>query len=161
MKSSLSVEYAIHSVINLALFPSDINVSVKKLARFMGVTPTYLAKVFTLLTKSGIVRSSIGTKGGVKLAKAPEDISFYDVFIAINGGGDMFQCSNVRAFMIGYEPMPGICDVHRTMLDAEEAMFAHLKNVKIIDMVNAVYEKMELGEIEERIETLREHMKNN
>lgn len=160
MKNSLSVEYALHSVINLALFPPDIHVSVKKLAGFMGVPPTYLAKIFTSLTKGGIVRSSIGSKGGVKLQRPPEEISFYDVFIAINGRSELFQCSNVRASTLGFEPMPSICDVHRTMLEAENAMFSHLKSVKIADMASIVHGSMKPGEMEERIAQLRAFMES-
>ena len=158
MNNSLSVEYALHSCINLALFPSDLPVEVKQLAGFMGVTPTYLAKIFTSLSKAGIIRSHVGSKGGIKLARPPEDISFYDVFIAINGRSTLYQCANVRAFTLGYTPMPGMCGVHREMREAEEKMFGHLKSVTIADMAEEARGNLTKEELELRLQQVRDFM---
>ncbi|MDF2717487.1 MAG: Rrf2 family transcriptional regulator, partial [Paenibacillus sp.] len=69
MNNSLSVEYALHSVSILAVIPGDMTVNIKQLAAFMGLAPSYLAKMFTQLAKAGIVRSSVGSKGGIKLGR--------------------------------------------------------------------------------------------
>jgi len=156
MNNSLSVEYALHSVSILAVIPPDMTVNVKQLAAFMGLAPSYLAKLFTQLSKAGIVRSSVGSKGGIKLGRPAEDISFYDVFIAVNGRKHMFQCSNIRAYTLGYEPAPGMCEIHEQMWEAEEKMYAHLRGVKLSSMAETIYAKLKPEERKERLEMLRQ-----
>lgn len=156
MNNSLSIEYALHSVVNLALFPSDLSVTIKQLAGFMGLPPTYLSKVFNQLAKAGIVKTSVGSKGGIRLLKTPDEISFYDVLMALNGRSHMFQCSNVRSFAMGYEVVPGMCEVHQTMWEAEERMFEKLKATPISSIVADVHAKLKPGELEERTAMLRQ-----
>ncbi|MNH96780.1 HTH-type transcriptional repressor NsrR [compost metagenome] len=159
MNNSLSVEYAIHSIINLALLPKDMPVAAKQLASFMGVTPTYLAKIFTSLSKAGIVKSNVGSKGGIRLARPAEEISFYDVFLAVNGGGGLFQCNNIRAFTLGYMPTPGMCEVHKEMKEAEEKMFDHLRSITISSMAEAALSKLSDEELEQRLLQVKDFMK--
>lgn len=156
MNNSLSVEYALHSLSVLAVIPGDMTVSIKQLAAYMGLAPAYLAKLFTQLAKAGIVRSSVGSKGGIKLGRPAEDISFYDVFAAVNGRNHMFQCSNIRAFALGYEPVPGMCEIHEHMWEAEERMYARLREVKLSAMAASIHSKLAPGEREERLEMLRQ-----
>jgi Rrf2 family protein len=141
MKNSLSIEYALHSLLTMAMAPPDTSLTIKQLAGVLGVTPSYLAKIYTQLAKSGMIRTSVGSKGGVSLAKAPEDITFYDVFIAVNGPLHLFQCHNIRALSVGYMPSPGMCEIHAAMWEAEDKMFSHLKQVTIADIAGKVVGK--------------------
>lgn len=141
MNNSLSIEYALHSVVSLALLPPELSITIKQLAVLMGLAPAYLAKVFTQLSKAGIVRTSVGSKGGIALARPADEISFYDVYVAVNGRHHMFQCANVRALGAGYEPVPGMCEIHSTMWDAEELMFARLRTRKISEAAASVAAK--------------------
>ncbi|MDF2717446.1 MAG: transcriptional regulator, BadM/Rrf2 family [Paenibacillus sp.] len=161
MNNSLSVEYALHSVSILAVIPQDMTINIKQLAAFMGLAPSYLAKMFTQLSKAGIVRSSVGSKGGIKLGRPAEDISFYDVFMAVNGRKHMFQCSNIRAFTLGYEPAPGMCEIHEQMWEAEEKMYAHLRGVKVSAMAAIIHSKLTPQEQQERLDMLRQLIKQS
>jgi Rrf2 family protein len=151
MQNSLALEYALHSLHALASLPSEVTegaLSVKHLAHLMGVTPSYLAKIFTQLSKAGLVRTAVGSKGGVSLVKPPDQITFYDVFLAINGRPNMFQCANIRTRALGTGIPVGMCEIHRTMWQAEEAMYAHLKQVTIQDIVERVNGKHSPEEVE-------------
>lgn len=134
MRNSLAYETALHSLIIMALLPAQEKITIKKLAFMLGVQHSYLAKIFTQLGKSEIVSSSLGTKGGISFSRSPGTISFYDVYIAINGRSHMFQCSNIRTKARGLESLPGMCEVHSTIWDAENQMFSHLKKTSIQDM---------------------------
>ena len=79
------VEYALHSLLSLIKTPEDSPLGVSDIAEFQGVSPSYLSKIFTRLKKAGIVRSSIGVKGGYVLAKPPDQITFWDVVVAVEG----------------------------------------------------------------------------
>jgi Rrf2 family protein len=156
LQNSLSLEYALHSLVLLALLPEGQTLTIKQLASIQNVTPTYLAKVFTQLGKGNLVRTSVGSKGGVSLARPAGEITFYHVFLAINGRTHMFQCANIRSRSVAYVPQPGMCEIHRTMWEAEEKMFAHLRNVTIQDIAMQVIDKQNLGDEQTRLALLRQ-----
>jgi Rrf2 family protein len=134
LRNSLAYETALHSLITMALLPSQEKITIKQLAFMLGVQHSYLAKIFTQLGKAGLVNSSLGTKGGISFSKGPETISFYDVYAAINGRSHMFQCSNIRSKTRGLAVLPGMCEVHQRIWEAEDRMFTKLKEVNIQDM---------------------------
>lgn len=70
------VEYALHSLVYLIDVPPEESIGIKDLSEFQGLSETYLSKVLGKLSKAGIVSSVSGVKGGYKLSKKPEDISF-------------------------------------------------------------------------------------
>ncbi len=76
MQYSVGVEYALHCLVYLINAPSKESVGIKDLAEFQGLSETFLSKVFGKLSKADIVNSVPGVKGGYRLAKSPEDISF-------------------------------------------------------------------------------------
>jgi Rrf2 family protein len=96
MQFSIGVEYAFHSLFYMVDLPAGKTINIRDLARFNKISETYLSKAFTKLRKAGIVRSVPGVNGGHELAKAPADISFWDVIEAIEGASYCFQCAEVR-----------------------------------------------------------------
>src|SRR6478752_1530243 len=96
MQYSIGVEYGLHCLVYLIDIPPDSTIGIKELSAFQGISETYLSKIFSKLTKAGIVSSVPGVKGGYKLAKSPEDISFWDVVEAVEGATPIFQCKNIK-----------------------------------------------------------------
>jgi Rrf2 family protein len=138
MHYSVGVEYALHSLLSLARPTIQQPICIKDLAAFHGVSESYLSKIFTKLTKAGIVQSIPGVKGGYELAKSPEMITFLEVVEAIEGKQPIFQCRNIlakglpyqqegseRAQMIRAGKIP--CRINLTMLEAEEQMRTYLQ----------------------------------
>ncbi|WP_139491018.1 RrF2 family transcriptional regulator [Brevibacillus dissolubilis] len=156
MKNSLSLEYALHSLVFLSLVPRGKTLTIKQLAHLLGVTPTYLAKVFTQLTKASLVNSTVGSKGGVHLARPAEEISFYDVFLAINGRSHMFQCAGIRTKGKGYVPVPGMCEVHMTMWEAEEKMYEHLRGKTVAEMADVAIKRFQIEDEEVRLKAIEQ-----
>jgi Rrf2 family protein len=84
--------------------PEEKPVLVKDLARMSDVSNFYLAKIVSRLSESGLLKSKRGYKGGVQLARPPQDISLLDVSQAIDGDDwlngcllGMAECSDERA----------------------------------------------------------------
>ena len=78
MQFSIGVEYAMHCLLYMVDIPSGKSVGVKELAKYQGVSETYLSKIFTKLRKSGITKSTPGVKGGYELARPADNICFWD-----------------------------------------------------------------------------------
>ncbi|HSA34110.1 MAG TPA: Rrf2 family transcriptional regulator [bacterium] len=77
------VNIAIHALAYIAA--SDRNASVKRMAKDLKVSETYLAKVLQPLVKEKLLHSKRGARGGFTLAKKPSDITAYDLVTIIEG----------------------------------------------------------------------------
>ncbi|MET3289774.1 UNVERIFIED_CONTAM: Rrf2 family protein [Brevibacillus sp. OAP136] len=131
MNYSIGVEYALHCLVYLINFPSESSIGIKELSAFQGVSETYLSKIFGRLSKAGIVSSVPGVKGGYRLSKSPDEITFWDVVQAVEGPKPIFQCKNVVANGYLYRDQQdsnkctqpnSSCTINLVMLEAEEQM---------------------------------------
>ncbi|GLX67230.1 Rrf2 family transcriptional regulator [Paenibacillus glycanilyticus] len=131
MQYSVGVEYALHCLVYL--IPNESAIGIKELAFFQGIPETYLSKIFTKLTKVGIISSVPGVKGGFKLARDPGDISFWDVVEAVEGKKPIFQCQNIKDKGYLYRDRDcsdcadSSCTINLVMLEAEETMRSYLQ----------------------------------
>ena len=135
LQFSIGVEYALHCLLYMVDIPSGKAVGIKDLAAFQGISETYLSKVYTKLTKAGIVRSISGVNGGYELARMPESITFWHVVEAIEGASPLFKCAEIRqnSIILDKDNLPDEytkcpCLIKVVMLEAEEQMRQYLNN---------------------------------
>ena len=141
MKLSDGVEQAIHSVAMLASLEVDQVLSAAALAEFHGVSQSYLLKHLQALSRSGILGTVPGPKGGYQLARSPDDISLLDVVLSVEGPEPAFRCKEIRRN--GPNPVPGgyftaPCQISAAMLRAERSYRSELKKMKIADLLEEV-----------------------
>ncbi|PIB47532.1 Rrf2 family transcriptional regulator, partial [Pseudomonas sp. 2588-5] len=113
MKYSKATDYALHTMLFLAVATPNKFVGVQELADRQKVSPTYLSKILTKLAKSGMIESVSGANGGYRLKRNWEEISFLDVIHAIEGTASLFDCN------LNHGPE---CLIQKVMVSAEENM---------------------------------------
>ncbi len=69
MKYSKATNYALHTMLFLAMDTPNKIVGVQELAEKQKVSPTYLSKILTKLVKEGMINSSSGVNGGYSLSQ--------------------------------------------------------------------------------------------
>ena len=141
MKLGDGVEQAIHSVAMLAGLGDEQTLSAAALAEFHGVSQSYLLKHLQALSRSGIVLTVPGPKGGYHLAKPPEEISLLEVVLAVEGSEPAFRCKEIRRN--GPDPLPeksfrAPCQINAAMLRAELVYRAELRKVTIAELLAQV-----------------------
>lgn len=124
MRYSKATSYALHTMVHIILQPEGSSVGVQELAEMQQLSPTYLSKILTKLTKAGLIRSTPGAKGGYKIAGLKEEVSFLDVIHAIEGDTSLFDCSIHH----------GGCLIENVMLEAEAHMKDELASKLLIDI---------------------------
>ena len=144
------VEYAIHCLLSLPKSSGDLPLDVGNIAEFYGVSRTYLAKIFTRLKKAGIVRSSVGAKGGYELARPADHITFWDIVVAVEGEFRLFECRNIRENIAIYRENSqkpdwaerGPCTIHKAMMDVEEQIKTTLQEKNLAWLMDTLDRKL-------------------
>lgn len=84
LKISEAASIALHAMIYIAIH-SDEPASTKEIANSFGVSANHLSKVLQRLVKSGLLESIKGPSGGFVLTKGCNDITFLEIYEAIDG----------------------------------------------------------------------------
>lgn len=86
MKISVQVDYACRVMAELArLHGTGELAQIEHLARVEAVPATFLAQILCKLRNGGLILSRRGNQGGYTLARSPEDITLYDILVAVEG----------------------------------------------------------------------------
>ncbi len=96
MKLSVKVDYACRVLAQLARhWGTDELAHIEQLARVEAVPANYLVQILSELRNGGLITSRRGKQGGYALARAPEEITLYDIvkliegdLLELNGTGD-------------------------------------------------------------------------
>ena len=91
LKISEAASLAIHSMVILAQAQGKL-VSVKKIATTLEVSANHLSKVLQRLNKAGYIDSVKGNNGGFRLIKAPEKITFMEIYELFDGKLNLSKC---------------------------------------------------------------------
>ncbi|MGG7177434.1 Rrf2 family transcriptional regulator [Clostridium paraputrificum] len=143
MKFSIGVEYALHCLLYMVNLEEGKSVGIRDLATFQGISETYLSKVYAKLSKSGIVKSVPGVKGGYALARSADEITFWNVVEAVEGREPIFQCAEIRQnnILLDKDNLPEThtkcpCLIKVVMLEAEDEMRKYL-NAKTLGWLHS------------------------
>jgi len=104
MQFTKAEEYGILGVLHLANKEPNAVTPLSEVSEARAIPEKFLAKIFQSLSRSGIVRSHRGVRGGFTLAKRPADISIREVLESIQGPYHLMKCV----------PDPRMCDKAET-----------------------------------------------
>ena len=97
----------------------------------------YAYKILKKLTKSGLIRSHRGRQGGYQLETKLEDITLYDIMVAIND--DLFINACMKpGFNCPLNPDGKQCGVHKEFCRIQDQIIMILKEKSIAEIVNFV-----------------------
>lgn len=141
MQISKGVEWACHAAALMAALPEDKTLKADALAKYHEVPAAYMAKQLQALSKAGLVKSSRGAKGGYRLAKAPANISLWDITAAIEGNESAFRCTEIRQngpCAARKESCKTPCAIAASFLEAETAFRNSLRGVSLMEIAMGV-----------------------
>ncbi|WP_029276714.1 RrF2 family transcriptional regulator [Carnobacterium jeotgali] len=136
MKYSKATNYALHSMVHLAMESNDEAVRVEDLAKHQRISATYLSKILTKLSKAGLIASTPGVKGGYRLLRSPEECTFLDIIQAIEGKESLLNC------MMSHDgKWNRDCLIERAVADSEDRMKDELAHKTIAGILNQMQER--------------------
>lgn len=84
--------YAMRAAIYLASREEDDYVSIGTISDKLDISAYFLTKILQDLTKSGLLESLKGPRGGVRLKRPADEIHLIDVLEAVDGLGLVTEC---------------------------------------------------------------------
>ena len=92
MQFTKAEEYGIFGIMYLASQPKGKITPLSEISENQHVPEKFLAKIFQSLSRSGLVRSHRGVKGGFTLGKTPDKITIKEVVESIQGPYYISKC---------------------------------------------------------------------
>lgn len=131
MKITRACDYAMRALLHMAAKPSSTVFMRSDLAKLSNVPDSFLGKIMQSLAKADILVSERGKRGGFRLEKRPEDISMYDVIIAIEGDLKITDCLYDDEYCDNTDD----CNVHKMWHTIQDSLTLQLKSCTLKELI--------------------------
>jgi Rrf2 family protein len=140
MIHSSACEYAIRAMTYVANFEPGTRLLARDISAHEHIPGPFLGKIFQTLVRAGLLKSSKGPGGGFALARNPDAISLYDIYLAVDGDTYLDACA------VGLsrcsDEMP--CPLHERWKPIRERIRNYLESTTLANMADATRRKQEL-----------------
>jgi Rrf2 family protein len=128
-----NTDYALRLIAGLTAESSAAKVlSAKSLSQKHNVPYPLTCKLLQKYQQAGIVKSTMGPKGGFCLARRPSEITFLELVEIIQGPIRVNRCL-MEPFVC---PMKERCPLHPKLADLQEEMQRQLRNTTLAELMN-------------------------
>ena len=131
LKFSKKVEYALISLVEMAARERHDLVTTKDLARQYDIPPEHLGKVLQNLSKSGILNSLQGVKGGYTLAAPVEEIKVKNIIEAVDGPLSISKCLIHDS---GTCEQNSSCNIKTPLRIIQDELIGYFNNISLKDI---------------------------
>ena len=124
MQITRQADYATRAILYLARVEKGERVATSQVAKEQKIPPSFLAKIISQLSIAGLLNTSRGAHGGIKLARNARDISLLEVIEAIDGPINLNMCVEGEGNCMFEEN----CPLRPVWCDARKELVTKLKN---------------------------------
>jgi Rrf2 family transcriptional regulator, nitric oxide-sensitive transcriptional repressor len=128
-------DYALRTLVDLAVYPGA---RIREIAARTAIPGAHLAKVIQTLARAGLVETTRGRGGGVRLARDPGAISLLEVVEAIQGPLCFLRCPRQGEGC----PIHTDCAIYRLCVELDDTVSARLQRVRIADLLHTCGERV-------------------
>ena len=123
MQITRQADYAVRAVLYLAQLGPNEKASTSQIAEEKDIPLSFLAKIIAQLSVAGLLQTMRGARGGVTLARSPDNITLLEVVEAIDGPILLNDCVNGH-----FECTLSTCPIKGIWADAQADLVARLKS---------------------------------
>lgn len=131
MKLTTFSDYTLRVLIFLAIEQGRL-VTIMEIAAAYGISENHLMKVVHQLVRSGVVESTRGKGGGIRLARKPEEIRLGGVVRLSEGSSAIVECQSGDPVACKIAPACGLPGI---LTRAFESLYAILDEYTLADLV--------------------------
>lgn len=123
MQITRQADYALRAMFYLAQLEPTQRAATSQIADEQHIPPSFLAKIISQLSIAGLIHTSRGARGGVSLARSPEEITVLEVVEAIDGPISLNECTHTT----GACPFGDNCPIRPLWCDTQVELVERLR----------------------------------
>ena len=131
MQITRQADYALRAMLYLAQINPNERAATSQIAEVQNIPPSFLAKIISQLSIAGLIHTSRGARGGVSLARQPQEISILDVGVAIDGPIALNECTDDPSSC----PFGESCPLRPLWCEAQSELIVRLRNTSFAHFV--------------------------
>ena len=132
MKLSTRTRYGVRALLDLAIYSNGEHLQLKEIAARQKISLPYLEHLIIPLIAAGIIKSIRGARGGIMLAKQPQDIKINKIMEILEGPLTPVDCLRDSKSC----PRSGLCAAQDIWKEMGKAMEKVLESNTLQDLVN-------------------------
>lgn len=111
----------------------DETVTIEEVSIRFAISKNHMVKISHQLTRSGLIESTRGRNGGVRLARKPVDINVEEALLATEDSFDLVECFGENNHCV----ITDVCKLSVVLDNAREAFFSVLRQTSLADLVKS------------------------
>jgi len=131
MQLTRQADYAVRAVLHLAQIKNGDRTSTSAVAKDQRIPPSFLAKIVSQLSITGLVHTSRGARGGITLARDPKEITLLEVVEAIDGPIQLNECVGDN----GVCTFDNDCPIRSVWCETQDELVARLRKTDFAQLL--------------------------
>jgi len=127
-------EYGLRALTDLVRHQDQGPIALAMLAERNRLPPKFLEQIMSTLRHAGVVRTTLGARGGYALGADPAKVSVGRVIRLLDGALAPLGCVSLRYYEPCSCPDEATCSLRDVMLDVRDAMLEILDNESLADL---------------------------
>ena len=124
--------YAVRTLVYIAQQNQSEPISSTRVSEALGIPKNFLRRIFSILIRTGILNATEGARGGVTLAKSPEQISVWDIIYGLQGELKICNSSHTKEICEDC----GVCVIRQRIIDIETLIINEFHKITIQTLIN-------------------------
>ena len=133
LRFSRTADYGLRAALEIARAPAGELVTRHTVASATNAPPSVLAQALAPLVRAGLLIARAGPRGGYRLSRPADQLSIYDIVVAIDTEKHDERCV-LRVAACSWE---GACPFHAFLISAQERLLDSLRTTSLADVLAA------------------------
>ena len=132
IRLSKKTGYALIALVDMASKDENELTSARELSEKYHISLELMGKLLQTLTRSELVTSVQGVKGGYRLNRHPDELKLNDVITAVEGPVHLVACGNPEN-PLDCERTP-ICNIRQSLIEFQESIQQYFDSLSLSDI---------------------------
>lgn len=133
MELTKAGDYGFLGILYLAKQPPKKVVRLSEISEMEGIPEKFLAKIFQSYTRSGLVKSHRGARGGFSMAKSADTITVKEILESVQGPIYLTRCLNE----VESCERKNSCPLRKVWIKAQDHMTSLLDKKTLADLISS------------------------